>query len=105
MYRDGRGVTRDFKAAEKWFLLAADQGSSWAQMNLGLLYTHGGDGLPLDYGKAIGFFHKAAAQDDADAQYDLGWAYKNGLGVAKDRQQAIEWYSKAAGKGHSNAPA
>jgi TPR repeat protein len=38
-----------------------------------------------------------------DAQYDLGWAYENGLGVPKDRQQAIEWYSKAAGSGHSNA--
>jgi TPR repeat protein len=103
MYRDGRGVARDFKEAEKWFLLAADQGSAWAQMNLGLLYTHGGDGLPLDYGKAIGFFLKAAAQDNADAQYDLGWIYENGLGVPKDRQQAVEWYSKAAGKSHSLA--
>jgi TPR repeat protein len=103
MYRDGRGVARDFKEAEKWFSMAADQGSAWALMNLGLLYTHGGDGLPLDYGKAMDFFRKAAAMDNADAQYDLGWAYENGLGVPKDRQQAIEWYSKAAGKSHTLA--
>jgi hypothetical protein len=103
MYRDGRGVARDFKEAEKWFSLAADQGSAWALMNLGLLYTHGGDGLPLDYGKAMDFFHKAADKGNADAQYDLGWAYENGLGVPKDRQQAIEWYSKAAGKSHTLA--
>jgi TPR repeat protein len=103
MYRDGRGVARDFKEAEKWFLLAADQGAAWAQMNLGMLYTHGGDGIPLDYVKAVELFRKAADQDDADAQYNLGWAYETGLGVAKDRQQAIEWYSKAAGKRHALA--
>ena len=98
MYRDGRGVARDYKVAEKWFSLAAEQGSAWALMNLGLLYTHGGDGLPLDYGKAIDFFRKASDGGDADAQYNLGWAYEQGLGVPADRQQAIEWYSKAAGK-------
>jgi TPR repeat protein/transglutaminase-like putative cysteine protease len=98
MYREGRGVARDYKLAEKWFLLAAEQGSAWALMNLGLLYTHGGDGLPQDYGKAIDFFRKAADGGDADALYDLGWAYEQGLGVPANRQQAIEWYSKAAGK-------
>jgi TPR repeat protein/transglutaminase-like putative cysteine protease len=98
MYRDGRGVARNYKEAEKWFSLAAEQGSAWALMNIGLLYTHGGDGLPQDYGKAIDFFRKAAERGDADALYDLGWAYEQGLGVPADRQQAIEWYSKAAGK-------
>jgi len=98
MYRDGRGVARNYKEAEKWFSLAAEQGSAWALMNVGLLYTHGGDGLPLDYVKAIDFFHKAAEGGDPDALYDLGWVYEQGLGVPADRQRAIEWYSKAAGK-------
>lgn len=98
MYRDGRGVARNYKEAEKWFSLAAEQGSAWALMNIGMIYTHGGDGLARDYGKAIGYFRKAAEGGDADALYDLGWAYEQGLGVPADRQQAIEWYSKAAGK-------
>ena len=98
MYRDGRGVARNYKEAEKWFSLAAEQGSAWALMNIGLLYTHGGDGLPQDYVKAIDFFRKAAEGGDPDALYDLGWAYEQGLGVPADRQRAIEWYSKAAGK-------
>ena len=96
MYREGRGVARDFKEAEKWFSMAADQGSAWALMNLGMLYTHGGDGVPLDYVKAVDLFRKAADQNDGDAQYNLGWAYESGLGVAKDQQRAIGWYSKAA---------
>ena len=98
MYRDGRGVTRNYKEAEKWFSLAAEQGSAWASMNIGLLYTHGGDGVPQDYAKAVDFFRKAADGGDAEALYNLGWAYEQGLGVPADRQQAIEWYSKAAGK-------
>lgn len=99
MYRDGRGVARDFKQAEKWFGLAADQGSAWAQMSLGVLYAHGGDGLPLDYNKAVDWFRKAAEGEEPIAEYNLGWAYEAGLGVAKNLDQAIEWYQKAADHG------
>jgi TPR repeat protein len=45
-------------------------------------------------------FRKAAEQGDAYALYNLGWAYESGLGVSKDRQQAMAWYSKAAEKGN-----
>jgi TPR repeat protein len=103
MYRDGRGVARNFKEAEKWYAMAADQGSAWSQMNLGLLYSHGGDGVPLDYVKAVDWFRKAADNDDPYAKYNLGWAYEAGLGVAKDREQAIEWYRKAADQGNQPA--
>jgi TPR repeat protein len=103
MYRDARGVARDFKQAEKWLSLAADQDSAWAMKALGLLYTQGGDGVPLDYVKAVELLRKASDRGDADAQYNLGWAYESGLGVAKDRQQALEWYGIAAGKGHAIA--
>lgn len=103
MYRDGLGVARNYKEAEKWLSMAADQGSAWALKNLGLIYAHGSDGIPVDQVKAAELFRRAAVQDDADAQYDLGWCYESGLGVAEDRQQAIEWYSKAAAKGHAIA--
>jgi TPR repeat protein len=103
MYRDGRGVARNFKDAEKWFAMAADQGSGWAQMNIGMLYSRGGDGVPLDYGRAVDWFRKAADNDDPYAKYNLGWAYEAGLGVAKDREQAIEWYRKAADQGNQLA--
>ena len=103
MYRDARGVARDFKQAEKWLSMAADQDSAWAMMALGLLYTQGGDGVPQDHVKAVELFRKASDRGDAEAQYNLGWAYESGLGVAKDRQQALEWYGMAAGKGSAIA--
>ena len=33
---------------------------------------------------------------DASAQYNLGLCYANGTGVAKDEEEAVKWYRKAA---------
>lgn len=103
MYRDARGVARDLKQAEKLLSMAADQDSAWAMRALGVLYTRGGDGVPLDHVKAVELFRKASDRGDAEAQYNLGRAYESGLGVAKDRQRALEWYGLATGKGHAIA--
>jgi TPR repeat protein len=35
--------------------------------------------------------------------YDLGAMYENGEGVPKDRQQAVDWYRKAAALGEQHA--
>jgi TPR repeat protein len=45
----------------------------------------------------------AARRGDADAQYSLAGMYKNGQGVAADRDQAIAWYRKAAAQKHARA--
>lgn len=44
-----------------------------------------------------------ARQGSADAQFEVGAMHENGRGVAADRAQAAEWYSKAAAQGHSRA--
>jgi len=41
MYANGRGEAQDYKEAARWFLLAAKQGISQAQINLGFYYEHG----------------------------------------------------------------
>ena len=41
MYRIGHGVPQDYKAALKWFRLAAEQGLAKAQGNLGQMYDEG----------------------------------------------------------------
>ena len=48
-------------------------------------------------------FRKAAEDGEPTAEYNLGWAYEAGLGVAKDLDQAIEWYRKAADHGDESA--
>jgi TPR repeat protein len=50
---------------------AADQGYAVAQCKLGARYENG-DGVPLDYDKAIYWYRLAAEQGDAEAQKNLG---------------------------------
>jgi TPR repeat protein len=40
-YADGRGVTRDYPVAEKWYEKAALQGNTYAQRKLGAMYATG----------------------------------------------------------------
>ena len=41
MYSDGRGVPQDYKEAIRLYKLAAKQGDSMAQFNVGVMYRNG----------------------------------------------------------------
>ena len=41
MHNEGNGVLQDYKAAAKWYTLAAEQGVAEAQYNLGRMYAKG----------------------------------------------------------------
>ena len=82
----------------KWFRKAAEKGTCWGQLNLGLSYARG-DGVPQDYAEAIIWFQKAADQRDAMSQYYLGEMYEKGLGVSADQVKAYQWYCQAANQG------
>ena len=41
MYRDGQGVTQDYKTAVKWYRLAAKQGYALSQGKLSVIYALG----------------------------------------------------------------
>ena len=45
----------------------------------------------------------AADKGLKEAQFSLGDMYEHGTGVERDLGQALEWYSKAAEKGHARA--
>jgi TPR repeat protein len=46
---------------------------------------------------------QSAQAGDAYAQLNLGAAYDNGIGVARDIEQALFWYQKAAEQGIAEA--
>ena len=52
MYFEGRGVSKDYTEALRWFRLAAKQGLAQAQYNLGHMYFEG-QGVSKDYTEAI----------------------------------------------------
>ena len=56
-----------------------------------------------DYARAVSEWRPLAVAGDPDAQFNLGQAYKLGRGVQIDPAQALEWFRKAADKGHLKA--
>ena len=64
---------------------------------------HHGQGMDVNYKKAIEWYEKAAEQGNAAAQNNLGLIYTHGNGVDVNYQKAIEWYEKAAEQGNAQA--
>ena len=56
-----------------------------------------------DYVSAVQWYRKAAEQGHRGAQERLGWCYRLGYGVTKDKTEATKWYRKAAEQGHKPA--
>ena len=96
------GVPEDYKTAMKWYRLAAEQGDSSAQSNLGDMYSLG-MGVPEDYKTAMKWYRLAAEQGDSSAQYLLGSMYAEGMGVIQDNVYAHMWWNIAASSGDKEA--
>ena len=95
-------VTPDDIIAIKWWTLAAENGSLWAQHRLGWCYFDG-SGVEKNHAEAIKWFLRAAEQDEPWSQYRLGLCYQGGEGVEKDDRKAFEWFNKAAEQGIDKA--
>ena len=66
MYYEGQGVTQDYKAAVRWYRLAAEQGLAEAQSNLGFMYGKG-RGVLQDNIRAHMWYNIAAANGAPEA--------------------------------------
>lgn len=62
-----------------------------------------GQGVDLDYKKAVNYLSKAANEGNMYAQYNLGICYSNGFGVGQNPELANKWLKKAAEQGHIEA--
>ena len=109
LYRAGDGVSQDDKTAVKSprqsiaeAILAAEQGKSSAQFNLGFMYENG-KGVAKNYKIALKWYRLAAEQGDADALTNLGNMYHNGYGVPQDDKTAVKWWKLAAEQGDAKS--
>ena len=93
---------KDYVTAAKLMRVAADQGNSVAQYELGVMYDNG-QGVTQDYKEAVKWYRLSADQGDADAQINLGLMYVNGQGVIQDYVRAHMWWNISASSGHKNA--
>jgi len=90
MHYQGSYMERDMRQAVHWLSKAAEQGAQQAQFLAGLIYLND----LRDYRAAFHWNREAARQNSAEAQFNLGCQFANGLGVNKDRGQALEWYRR-----------
>ena len=91
-----------FAEAAGWYELAARQGLSEAQNNLGVMYKDG-QGVQRNETEAVEWFRRAAFQGNVLAQSNLGWMFHAGRGVEQNYDSAHYWYRKAALQGHASA--
>ena len=101
-YYFGRGVSKDYAEAVKWYRQAAEQGNAEAQIRLGDFYRDG-QGVSQDSAEAVKWYRQAAEQGNAEAQIRLGDCYHDGQGVSQDSAEAVKWYRQAAEQGRADA--
>ena len=90
IYKNGRGVPKDYGEAAKWYGMAAGQDYTPAQRSLGDLYKD-----RRDYREAAKWYRLAADRGDASAQFSLASMYIDGQGVPKDDVLAYVWLNLA----------
>jgi len=101
-YDLGRGVTRDYREAARWYRRAAEQGNAQAQFALAEMYKNG-DGVAQDMQEALRWYRSAAEQGSAGAQLLLGVIYESGTGVPASPAEAAKWYRLSAAGGDARA--
>ena len=67
MYWSGIDVLQDYEAALKWYTLAAEQGDSNAQNNLGVMFANG-QGVPENFIYAHMWFSISALNGNANGR-------------------------------------
>lgn len=92
----------DFDKAIQWLTLAAEQGHTQAQANLGMIYDENElfdyKGAPEDFARARHWYLRAADRGHLSSKTRLGYLFMTGHGVERDCERAatlfaevIEW--------------
>lgn len=95
----------DYQTAIKLWKPLAEQGSTSAQFNLGIMYSKG-YGVKQDDAKAAKWYRKAAEQGSATAQHAMGLFYSGTYSadvIKEDLSKAKEWFRKACDNGSQYA--
>ena len=100
IYLQGEIMPQNLDKAERYLLLATD--NEYAQYALAKLYLQE---EKYDIQKAVNYFENCAAKNHW-ASYQLGRIYLFGAAeLTKDKEQAIEWFTKSANDGNEYAQA
>jgi TPR repeat protein len=104
LYEYGYGVKQDLDMSFLLMREAASKGNEKATYEVGKHFLEG-MGVEKNYENAFQWLKIAAGGPYyiRDAMYSLAQMYEQGWGVDPDPAKALEWYEKAAQKGHQGA--
>lgn len=102
MYKNGRGVEKDFKKAYYWYRRAAYHKNTEAMNCLAEMYKKG-EGVKKDGRKMIAWYERAAEAGNSNSMFYLAVIYDRGKEVKRDFDKAIYWYKQAAKAGDTAA--
>ena len=97
---DGVGTAQDLNEALRWYEAAAKAGDPVAMNNLANLLKSGPEADPA---RAALLHRKAAEKGLAVAAANYGFDLWRGTGVSQDRDQAVQWFERAAKAGSEEA--
>ena len=98
MYYYGNGVKKDSKIAEKYLIISAQRGNSFAASQLAGRYF-----LDKNYLESLRWNKVLASKGDAEYLYKVGDFYEMGYGVQKNNDIAIKYYKQSALYGYTLA--
>lgn len=70
----------------------AAKGNADAAYNLAVIHQYG-NGVALDYSKAMQWYRVAADQGDKISQFQIGLMYQTGQGVIANEEEAHRWFT------------
>jgi hypothetical protein len=91
----GAGLMPEAPVALSWFLKAAAQGVTWAEVWAADFFFTGSPGVERDFSKALELYRSAAGRGDPKAAFFIGQMYFYGDGVAASHREAAVWYRRA----------
>lgn len=97
---DVPAVTRYAEAPLSVVREKAETGEDSAELELGLRYVLGSDGV-RDVPAGVKWIEKAAKKGMPQAEHEFGSLYLMGVGVPQSDAQAVQWFRKAAIQGYA----
>lgn len=95
-------AAREIASPSDELIVQASQGDVHAQARACVIFMASGDATH-EYGEAARWCALAAAAGNSEAQALYARQYQLGLGIAQDKELAIEWYEKAAAQQNAQA--
>ncbi|MDD4004544.1 MAG: tetratricopeptide repeat protein [Elusimicrobiaceae bacterium] len=98
LYDKSEYAEKNSTEAVRWYTLAAEHGSTDAQLNLGNLYVSSGN-----YTAALEWYRKAAGAGSVAAVHSAGWVCFQHDGSSAAVKQAAAFFSSAAAAGYTES--